>query len=99
MGLGLIYKSNGKQTFLEYDKPCSCHHFYLIKASAKPRCGSRDFGKGWRSMLATMVGRRRKFLGFRWCKKAELTFETISFWRNIFYQYFQIFAIFMDEIL
>ena len=28
---------------------------------SKLRGGSRDFGKGWRSMSTVMVGRRRKF--------------------------------------
>ena len=34
-------------------------------------------------MLATMIGRQRKNLGFRWSKKAKITLKTISFWRNI----------------
>ena len=25
----------------------------------------------------------KKILGFRWSKKAKITFETISFWQNI----------------
>ena len=32
-------------------------------------------------MLGTMFG--LKFLGFRWSKKAKITLETVSFWRNI----------------
>ena len=35
-------------------------------------------------MSATMVGRQKKILNFRWPKKAQITLETISFWQNIF---------------
>ena len=69
----------------------------------KLRDGSRDFGKG-----ALYVGHHgwptNKILGFRWSKKAKITLETKSFWRNIsisifkfspflsmkFYQFFKI---------
>ena len=34
-------------------------------------------------MSATMVGQRKKKLGFRWSKKAKITLETIGFWQNI----------------
>ena len=34
-------------------------------------------------MSATRVGRRRKFLGFRWSKEAKITLETIIFWQDI----------------
>ena len=44
----------------------------------------------------------KKILGFRWSKKAKITLETISFYRNIsfsifryFFQYFQVFSIFI----
>ena len=56
-------------------------------SNLKARCyinrgGSRDFEKRWRSMSAAF-GRRRKFLSFRWSKKAKITLETISFGKNI----------------
>ena len=34
-------------------------------------------------MLAIMVGRQKKILGFRWSKKAEVALETIGFWQKI----------------
>ena len=40
----------------------------------------------------------RKILGFRWSEKAEMTLETM-FLAKCFYQYFQIFSIFIDKIL
>ena len=47
------------------------------------RSGCRDFEMGQHSMSATMVGRQKKKLGFRWSKKVKITLETISFWQNI----------------
>ena len=35
----------------------------------------------------------KKLLGFSWSKKVKITFETVSFWHNTFFQYFPIFSI------
>ena len=43
-------------------------------------------------MRTTMVGRRRKILGFRWSKKAKITLEAISFWRNTSFSIFSNFV-------
>ena len=50
-------------------------------------------------MLATMIGRQRKNLGFRWSKKAKITLKTISFWRNIYFSIFKFSPVLFDEIL
>ena len=50
-------------------------------------------GRGGSALSATMVGRRRKF--FRWSKNVKITLETISFLVKYFFQYFQIFSIFI----
>ena len=57
------------------------------------RGGSKDFEKrggagGGHSMLATEWP-RKKNLSFRWSKKAKITLETKSFWRNIFIKTFK----------
>ena len=43
-------------------------------------------------MRTTMVGRRRKILGFRWSKKAKITLAAISFWRNTSFSIFSNFV-------
>ena len=57
------------------------------------RGGSRDFEKGGGGGL--YVGHHgwpaKKNLGFRWSKKPEVTFETISFWQNISISIFNFF--------
>ena len=50
--------------------------FHIALTGADPEIFKKG-GEGERSMSATMV------LGFRWSKKAKVTFETISFWQNI----------------
>ena len=56
------------------------------------RGGSRDFEKGGRELYVCHHGwPAKKNLGFRWSKKAEVTFETISFWQNISISIFKFF--------
>ena len=55
-------------------------------SNEKPnRNGSRDFEKSGHSMLA-IVGLHgwptKKILGFRWSKKAKITLENVTSWRN-----------------
>ena len=42
-------------------------------------------------MSATMVGRQKKTLGFRWSKKAEIMLEAIGFWQNVSFSVFKSF--------
>ena len=53
----------------------------------------RDFEKGWRSMSATMFGRRRKFQ----LLDGQNNVRNYTLVAKYFYQHFQIFSIFIDN--
>ena len=55
--------------------------FYLY--CCQDRGGSRDFEKAMALYFEPNGCPTKKTLGFRWSKKAKITLETISFWRNI----------------
>ena len=59
-------------------------------------------GEGGRGRGLLYVGHHsvpaKIILGFRWSKKVEITLET-KLLANYFYQYFQIFSIFIDKVL
>ena len=60
------------------------------------------FSQGLQSLIVD-VGHHgcptKKILDFKWSKKAEITLETISFLVKYFYQYFQIFSVFINKML
>ena len=58
------------------------------------RGGSREFKNGGALYVGQHCWLAKKSLGFRWSKKAEITLENIYF-----YQYFQVFLIFIDNVL
>ena len=54
-----------------------------MKSRTEFRDGSRDFEKVGALYAGHHGWPAKKFLGFRWSKKAEVTLETLSFWQNI----------------
>ena len=71
-------------------------YLYFLRYWVICRGGARDLEKG-----ALYVGHHgwpaEKVLGFRWSKKAKITYETISFWQNISISIFK-FAPFLHAI-
>ena len=68
---------------------------------ANTRGGSRDSEKG-EALCGPPWLTRKKILGFRWSKKAEVTLETRSFWQIIsigIFKFSVLFFHFFDKIL
>ena len=59
------------------------------------RGGSRDFGKGGSFYVGHHGCWMKKILGFRWSKKGQNNVGNYTFLAKYFYQYFQIFSIFI----
>ena len=76
--------------YFEKHKTCSISFWISKKRMKWYQLQMQGFWKG-----ALYVGHhgwpKKKILGFRWFKKAEITLETIIFWQNIFLSVFSIF--------
>ena len=70
------------------------HELFCDHSSCIGRDGNRDFekeGRGW-ALYAGQHGWPAKIvLDFRWSKKVEMTFETISSWQNISISIFKLY--------